>query len=430
MAEWSTALQNTFPDSSFAWIAPGGHKDDEGKTVPRSLRHLVYKDANGKIDAAHTRNSLARLNQVEGLSGAEADRVRAKLEAALKTVTDAGKRAPGREYKTLGLSDATFADDGPGSFTGYASLWGIKDSQGDIVVKGAYTRTLNQFVERGFIAWGHNWDEPVATIREAREDAKGLFLDAEFHSDPASQTARTRTLERVERGKFMGLSIGYAVAEGGSERTKDARLLTDLTLYETSLVTVPALAPAGVTSAKAYYGGMAGGMDAEPPEGSYEELAEDLAEAYAAANGLPEERVQVVATFPGHAVLCVCPDYSGGMGPMGGTEYWDVPYTVGGDDDALVLGTPTAVDPQLSYVPSDEPADKGLWLPLRALKVGARHGKPTRERYAAMMQHATALVDHIGSLQRESDPPPPSKAGAVLYGEYLASLARRSGVAV
>lgn len=334
------------------------------------------------------------------------------------------------ERKTLGLVDAKFDSDGPGSFTGYASLWGIKDSQGDIVVKGAYSKTLGQFIERGFIAWGHDWNEPVATIREAHEDGKGLFLDAEFHSDPASQTARTRTLERVERGKFMGLSIGYSVAEGGSERTKEARLLTDLTLYETSLVTVPALAPAGVTGAKAYNAGLAG-LDAEPPEGSYEELAEDLAEAYAAANGLPEERVQVVATFPGHAVVCVCPDYSGDMGPMGETEYWDVPYS--GTDEPLTLGTATAVDPQLSYVPSDDAGlGKALWLPLRALKAGARHGKPTRERYAAMMTHATALVDHIGSLQRESDPPKdaPSKAGNILYGEYLASLSRRLGVAV
>jgi len=48
---------NDLPDSDFAYISPGGKKDAEGKTVPRSLRHLPIPDA------AHVRNALARLNQ-------------------------------------------------------------------------------------------------------------------------------------------------------------------------------------------------------------------------------------------------------------------------------------------------------------------------------------------------------------------------------
>lgn len=46
---------NDLPDSDFAYIEPGGKKDEEGKTVPRSLRHLPIHDA------AHVRNALARL---------------------------------------------------------------------------------------------------------------------------------------------------------------------------------------------------------------------------------------------------------------------------------------------------------------------------------------------------------------------------------
>lgn len=48
---------NDLPDSDFAYIEPGGRKDEEGKTVPRSLRHFPIHDI------AHTRNSLARLPQ-------------------------------------------------------------------------------------------------------------------------------------------------------------------------------------------------------------------------------------------------------------------------------------------------------------------------------------------------------------------------------
>ena len=83
-AVWTTAFVNDLPDSSFALIMPGGEKDAEGKTTPRSLRKLPYKDADGKVDLAHLRNALARVSQVEGASEAQIAGARRKLEAAAK----------------------------------------------------------------------------------------------------------------------------------------------------------------------------------------------------------------------------------------------------------------------------------------------------------------------------------------------------------
>jgi hypothetical protein len=56
-AERSTKEINDLPDSDFAYIEPGGSKDDEGKTIPRSLRHFPI------MDAAHVRNALSRAPQ-------------------------------------------------------------------------------------------------------------------------------------------------------------------------------------------------------------------------------------------------------------------------------------------------------------------------------------------------------------------------------
>lgn len=84
-AVWSTAHANDLPDSAFAYIEPGGKKDDEGKTTPRSLRHLPYKDAGGKVDAAHVRNALARLSQTQIPADAKAS-AKHKLVAAAKSV--------------------------------------------------------------------------------------------------------------------------------------------------------------------------------------------------------------------------------------------------------------------------------------------------------------------------------------------------------
>lgn len=56
-AHISTADRNNLPDSAFAYIEPGGHKDGEGKTVPRSKRHFII------VDASHVRDALARIAQ-------------------------------------------------------------------------------------------------------------------------------------------------------------------------------------------------------------------------------------------------------------------------------------------------------------------------------------------------------------------------------
>lgn len=62
-AVWSAAYVNNLPDSAFLHIEPGGKKDSEGKTTPRSLRHFPVKDADGNVDLAHLRNALARIPQ-------------------------------------------------------------------------------------------------------------------------------------------------------------------------------------------------------------------------------------------------------------------------------------------------------------------------------------------------------------------------------
>jgi hypothetical protein len=62
-AEWTTDYINNLDDSAFAYIEPGGKKDEQGKTVPRSLRHLPYKNAEGEIDHDHLVNALARVKQ-------------------------------------------------------------------------------------------------------------------------------------------------------------------------------------------------------------------------------------------------------------------------------------------------------------------------------------------------------------------------------
>ena len=74
-AALATSSINDLPDSAFALISPGGKKDAEGKTTPRSLRHLPIHDK------AHVANALSRLPQSD-LSPDEKKQAFAKIKAA------------------------------------------------------------------------------------------------------------------------------------------------------------------------------------------------------------------------------------------------------------------------------------------------------------------------------------------------------------
>jgi hypothetical protein len=62
-AVWTTKFMNDLDDSAFLYVEPGGTKDSDGKTIPRSKRHFPYKDDAGKVDLPHLRNALARIPQ-------------------------------------------------------------------------------------------------------------------------------------------------------------------------------------------------------------------------------------------------------------------------------------------------------------------------------------------------------------------------------
>lgn len=81
-AVWTTAYANTLPDSSFLYVAPGGTKDAEDKTVPRSLRYFPVRDEEGNLDGPHLRNALARIPQADIPQEAK-DAAKAEAEALL-----------------------------------------------------------------------------------------------------------------------------------------------------------------------------------------------------------------------------------------------------------------------------------------------------------------------------------------------------------
>lgn len=139
-----------------------------------------------------------------------------------------------------------------GSLEGYGAVTGNVDAYGDVIAPGAFDN-LSEFVKAGGILVGHDWgDLPVAMIEEAREDDKGLWFKARFHSDETAQRARSVVSERLDAGKFVGLSIGYRTLDCKWEERdgKEIRVLTKIEIFEVSVVLTPANPLAGATAAK------------------------------------------------------------------------------------------------------------------------------------------------------------------------------------
>lgn len=154
------------------------------------------------------------------------------------------------EHKRTTIQQGAVSDTG--MLVGYANVTGVLDRAGEVVVRGAY-KNLEGFVADGFMAVGHDWlGLPVGTIRDAREDDTGLWVEAEFHSTEDAQKARTVVAERLAAGKSVGLSIGYRVVADGyrDHEGQKVRHLDEVEVHEFSIVTVPANPQSMVSAVK------------------------------------------------------------------------------------------------------------------------------------------------------------------------------------
>ena len=128
---------------------------------------------------------------------------------------------------------------------GHASLFGLVDQGGDVVVRGAYAASLKRLAARGDkvrMLWQHDPARPIGVWDEIREDDKGLWVKGRLLPDVA-QAREAAAL--IAAGAIDGLSIGYRTI--AAERDgKGRRLLTEVELWEVSLVTFPMLAEAKV----------------------------------------------------------------------------------------------------------------------------------------------------------------------------------------
>jgi HK97 family phage prohead protease len=130
------------------------------------------------------------------------------------------------------------------SICGYASLFGIVDGAGDVVLPGAFAASIRRRPPSDVrMLFQHDRAEPIGVWTSLSEDARGLFVRGRL----SVGSARVRDIAALLcDGAVDGLSIGFRTVAARPRGTAGIRELASIDLWEISLVTFPMLGQARV----------------------------------------------------------------------------------------------------------------------------------------------------------------------------------------
>ena len=127
--------------------------------------------------------------------------------------------------------------DDEGCFAGYASVFERLDESGDIVLPGAFRKSLvKRGRERVRMLFQHDPKEPVGTWETIAEDGFGLWVEGRLTGGVPRADALRRL---IERRAVDGLSIGFRTVKASREAGTGHRRLSEIDLWEISIVTFP-----------------------------------------------------------------------------------------------------------------------------------------------------------------------------------------------
>ena len=153
-----------------------------------------------------------------------------------------------------------------GEFIAYASVFGNKDSHGDVVMPGAFKNTLAKWAEKDAVIpllFGHRIDDPDFNIGyvDAEEDDHGLKVHGFIDLDAPKGLSTHRAMKN---GRLSQMSFAYDVIDGGWT-TRDGEEfyeLRELDLFEVSVVTVGANQETEILAVKSTVAALVDGVKA------------------------------------------------------------------------------------------------------------------------------------------------------------------------
>jgi len=133
-----------------------------------------------------------------------------------------------------------------GRFSGYASVFGKLDQGGDIVMPGAFGKSLADKGRAGVrLLFQHDPKEPIGIWERVVEDGVGLWVEGRLNAG----VLRARELSSlIAGGAIDGLSIGFRTVRATKDRATGHRRLWQVDLWEISIVTFPMMDGARITA--------------------------------------------------------------------------------------------------------------------------------------------------------------------------------------
>lgn len=152
-------------------------------------------------------------------------------------------------FKTLKL-EKTAINEKTGEFSGYASMFDIPDFVNDVIVKGAFTRTLNNKGNKRVLLWQHDPRTPIGSGYHS-QDEKGLKIEGKLN---LGTTMGQNALALLSNEDIDGLSIGFNVEDHVYDGKK--KMIKEANLWETSIATFPCLDVARISDVKSFFLGI------------------------------------------------------------------------------------------------------------------------------------------------------------------------------
>jgi len=138
-----------------------------------------------------------------------------------------------------------------GHIQGYASMIGNVDRHGEVVLRGAFTKSLARQKAAGempVMLWAHAQEQPIGKWSAMQEDGKGLFVEGKLN---LKTSMGREAYEHVKAGDLGGLSIGFTIPEGGRKyEAEGIYSISQIDLMEVSIVAIPANPLARITTVK------------------------------------------------------------------------------------------------------------------------------------------------------------------------------------
>ena len=154
--------------------------------------------------------------------------------------------------KTLAFDQAAIKFESGGAqgvFEGYASVFGVIDSDGDIIEPGAFAQALKTQSRAVAMFFNHRRNEiPVGKWLDLAEDSKGLHVRGELTpGNPQSEALKAAMMH----GTVGGMSVGFGAAKGDISQIATGYSFRNVSrLSEISVCTFPANEQATVSTLK------------------------------------------------------------------------------------------------------------------------------------------------------------------------------------